>query len=359
MDNFAEWLDRFYRPSRDAVFRMTRHSPEKAHEMLIVFLRTIHRLRTHKMFSRKVADGASSSGGIEISNAAGFNKNAEIPPRLLYLAGFDRVVIGTVCKEPWQGNPKPRCVRFEETQSMVNWLGLPGVGSAAVRNYLESYRREPSPPLTLNVAPTPKPGTSLKPRIEDVAVTIKRMAPVQAIDRIELNVSCPNVGEGALPMGKRFLAEELVPLLETTGTIAERQKRDLYLKISPDLSSSEIEGFLETIRPFPVKGVVACNTGTKHPEKWILRSPGIGGASGEAVYEASEAVRRILRRKSPPGLEIIACGGINSIDKVDAERRKGIREFQLYTPLIFQGFVLISRLKRGCGNVGLPSENRK
>ena len=63
---------------------------------------------------------------------AGLNKNAEIPPSTMKYLGFDRVVIGTVTNDKWKGNPKPRIARYPSTESLVNWMGLPGEGAEKI-----------------------------------------------------------------------------------------------------------------------------------------------------------------------------------------------------------------------------------
>ena len=86
---------------------------------------------------------------VKISNAAGFNKNADIAPSVLEALGFNRVVIGTVTHDKWKGNPRPRMKRFPKTNSLVNWMGLPGHGSKRVAERLYDYDNQ-SVPLTIN-----------------------------------------------------------------------------------------------------------------------------------------------------------------------------------------------------------------
>jgi len=44
-------------------------------------------------------------------------------------------------------------------------------------------------------------------------------------------------------------------------------------------------------------------------------------------------------------LKIIACGGINSVERLNERLSNGATEIQIYTPLIFKGPKLLRKLK--------------
>jgi dihydroorotate dehydrogenase len=55
-------------------------------------------------------------------------------------AGFAFVEIGSVCKEPQPGNPKPRVFRLREDAAVINRYGFNTEGADAVEPRLQRYR---------------------------------------------------------------------------------------------------------------------------------------------------------------------------------------------------------------------------
>src|SRR6266567_6153477 len=65
--------------------------------------------------------------GLKLANpiglAPGFDKNAELVPSLRKL-GFGYLVVGSITPEARVGNPFPRLVRYPETLSIANSMGM-------------------------------------------------------------------------------------------------------------------------------------------------------------------------------------------------------------------------------------------
>ena len=152
MDIFRKSFDAFYDIIKPIVFSLTKTDPEKAHELFIGFCRTLHAFKLEGL----VLDNSANrlNPGFKISNAAGFNKNGEISPSVLKYLGFDRVVIGTVTYDEWKGNSRPRIRRYHKTESLVNWMGLPGIGAREIAEILYNYGNH-RVPLTINLMSTP------------------------------------------------------------------------------------------------------------------------------------------------------------------------------------------------------------
>src|SRR3989338_4795079 len=147
MDQIRNLFDRSYDLFKPLLFYLTKRDPETAHNIFVKFAQALHELRLEKFVLDNEENELESP--IEISNAAGLNKNGEIPPSFLAYLGFDRVVIGTVTYEPWKGNERLRCKRYESTAYLVNWLGLPGHGVKKVAERIIEYR-DPKTPITIN-----------------------------------------------------------------------------------------------------------------------------------------------------------------------------------------------------------------
>ena len=338
MEAVRDTFDWFYDSIKHGVFWATQKNPELAHTIFSGFCKGLYYCGLDKL----VLD-FEGSRDVEISNAAGFNKNGDFPLRVLGYLGFSRSVVGTVSADAWEGNPKPRIVRYPETKSMVNWMGLPGVGCYIVRENLE--KQEEKIPLTINIMGTP--GKESKERIKDLERSIVTLRDLDYVDRFELNVSCPNTkGSSGDFDAREEYRRELPNLLEVRGLI--RIDQEFYVKVSPDIDEEEVDELVRLGKEFDVDGYTLTNTTTHHDIRFIPNSPRKGGASGDAVYERARAVQKMFyKKKKDSGLnfKIIACGGINSLERLQERRELGAEEFQIYTPLIFEGFKLLRELR--------------
>ena len=332
-------FDAFYDLIKYPVFWATRKDPETAHNLFTWFCRTLHKTRLEDILLGHPESKRTCS--VPISNAAGFNKNAEIPPQVLRAFGFDRVVVGTVTYDAWDGNPRPRVIRFPQTNSMINWMGLPGIGAKGVRANLKQYiNPKDFVPVTINVMATPE--KYREEDLEDLSQTIFYLNDIPCIDRIELNISCPNT---SLPRGE--YQRQLDSMLGVVGQ-SRRPDQVIYIKVSPDLEESDVDQILEVSGSHDVTGFTTTNTTTNHHQEFIPESPGKGGASGDAVYEASLRVQRLFVDKiarAGNDYRLIACGGINSPARVQERLRHEASEIQIYTPFIFSGPRLLRKLK--------------
>ena len=334
-------FDDFYDFIKPAVFSFTEKDPEKAHQYFVSFLRFLYHANLDEFFLDNSSNYNPSS--MKISNAAGFNKNAEIPPSTMKYLGFDRVVIGTVTNEKWPGNPKPRIVRYPSTESLVNWMGLPGDGAEKIAERLSNYKRSLIP-VTINLMATPgKKGDEI---FSDLEETVLALRDAPNVDRAELNISCPNTHsqDGNLDARKEYQKKSKEMLSVVKSNLYPQQ--ELYLKISPDIDYQGVEEICSIADKNLVSGFTISNTTTRHDSKYILKSHEAGGASGNAVYNASLEVQKMFEKvMNKNNMKIIACGGINTFERVQERIIHGAEEIQLYTPLIFSGPKLLRELK--------------
>ena len=271
-------IERYFKEYRDKLFEQTKDDPEIAHEKFVRTSRIIDKLGLSKFLFDN--DSNYELGDCELSNAAGFNKNGTIPPRFLYYLGFDRVVVGTVTHDVYGGNPRPRIMRFPETESMVNWMGLPGVGSSQVARNLEYFEKYyPSPLITINLMSTP--GKSGKDVLKDLEGTLKDTIDLPNVDRFELNISCPNTHCGLGTDARQEYQDNLKSMLDVVRSNVGHRAIDL--KVSPDLDEFGVDSIIESSKEYDVDCFTTTNTTTEHDMEYISPSPGKGGASGEAV----------------------------------------------------------------------------
>jgi len=184
------------------------------------------------------------------------------------------------------------------------------------------------------------PGKTGDKLLKDLEKTILYTRDLPNVDRFELNISCPNThcGSGEMDARKEY-SKQLKDMLDAVyQTLHIHQESDL--KVSPDLTEEDVDGILETSSGYSVKGFTTTNTTTDHYPRFIPISPRKGGASGNAVYDNSLRVQNLVYDRTkhfsnPP--RITACGGINSIGRLEERVSFGATEIQAYTGLIFTG----------------------
>jgi len=331
MDLIRKHFDNFYDKIKQPIFRLTERDPEYAHELFSFFCRMLYTTSLDRLLDTTQNYSTTST---PISNAAGFNKNCEIPLRVMKYFGDDRVVIGSVNGEFWKGNKRPRIIRDIKSQSLINWMGLNSHGAEVVaRRTKKHYDKGLNIPVTISVTPTPEISWGRERRLEDVAKTIKAFRDFSFVDRFEYNPSCPNT-----EICREDQLGELKEMLELFIELAPNKK--LYVKVSPDLNSREINEFIESTFDF-VRGYVLTNTTTQHSYKK-------GGGSGEIVWRPSlETHKNFYRRLKNTPKKLIGCGGINSKERVNIREDYGASEIQIFTPRIFRGTKLLRELRGG------------
>ena len=211
------------------------------------------------------------------------------------------VVTKGVTNVPWEGNPTPRIA--EVYGGMLNAIGLqnPGIDVFIERDipFLKKYDTK----IIVNVC-----GKT----VEDYLEVVERLGDTQA-DMLEINVSCPNVKEGAIAFGQKADC-----LYDITSAIKKKAKQPIIMKLSPNVTD-----IAEMARAAEAAGADALSmintiTGMKidiHKRKFVLANK-TGGLSGPAVKPV--AVRMVYQASQAVKIPIIGMGGIaNAEDAIE------------------------------------------
>lgn len=244
--------------------------------------------------------------GLELANpimtASGTCGYAYEYADLCDLSKLGAFVTKSITSKPRPGNEPSRIV--ETRGGMLNAIGLANVGLEVFLNEkLPQLRqmRQTGPRIIVNVA-----GHDA----EDFASTAARIASEDAVDAIELNVSCPNVA-GGLDYGTN--PDMLEPLVaQVRGAMAGRVK--LIVKLSPNVGDitetarAAVAGGADILSMINTFTALAVDIHTRRPRL----SHGTGGLSGPAirplaVYLVNLVYRKVARDAAVP---IIAMGGI-------------------------------------------------
>ena len=212
------------------------------------------------------------------------------------------VVTKGVANVPWPGNPTPRVA--EVYGGMLNAIGLqnPGIDVFLERDipFLNQYDTK----VIVNVC-----GRT----VEDYVEVAERLGEEEAVAMLEINVSCPNVKEGAIAFGQNADA-----LSHITREIKRHAKQPVIMKLSPNVT--DIALLAKTAEEAGADALALINTitGMKidiHRRKFALANK-TGGMSGPAIKPI--AVRMVYQAAQAVKLPIIGMGGIaNGEDAVE------------------------------------------
>jgi dihydroorotate dehydrogenase len=273
--------------------------------------------------------------------AAGVDKNATWF-RALSSLGFGFVEVGTVTAEPQPGNPGKRVSRLPRDRALLNAMGFPNDGAAAIAGRLGGPRRET---VGVNIGKTMT--VDLADAIPDYEASTRLLA--ARADYLVVNVSSPNT-PGLTQMQS---PERLTALVEGVRGELRRVSRELpiLVKIGPDLTDEEVDRIAELALSLRLEGIVAVNTTVRldlaSASEEIDRLPHRGGISGAPLKERSLAVLERLHEKVDGQLTLVSVGGIETPE--DAWRRilAGASLLQAYTAFVYQGPLWPHRMNRG------------
>ena len=328
-----------------------RSGPEQAHEFASRFLQCLEHVpalpflfREMNMVSHSLTEQTLWSLPFEnpVGLAAGMDKTGKTLPAWQML-GFGFLEAGGFTKNEQEGNPKPRMFRLTEDEAIINRMGFNNPGAEKAREHFRKMRRL-EVPLGINIGKSKD--TPNEEAHDDYAYTFERLYPFG--DFFVVNVSSPNT------LGLRDLQAKsfLTGILQAVRLKANRQPhkprqrlKPILVKISPDLTSGELDEVLEVCSAEDISGIIAANTTT---ERKNLKSSvnETGGLSGPPLFErALLFVRRIRTRL--PSMPIIGVSGINSAHRAYEMIRAGANLVQIYTSLIYEGPGLPRRINAG------------
>ena len=203
------------------------------------------------------------------------------------------VVTKGVANVPWPGNPTPRVA--ETYGGMLNAIGLqnPGIDVFIERDipFLKKYDTK----IIVNVC-----GKT----VEDYIDVVERLGN-QPVDMLEINVSCPNVKEGAIAFGQKADA-----LFHITKEIKAKAKQPVIMKLSPNVT--DITEMAKAAEAAGADAISLINTltGMKidvHRKTFAIANK-TGGLSGPAIKPV--AVRMVYQAANAVKIPIIGMGGI-------------------------------------------------
>jgi dihydroorotate dehydrogenase len=256
--------------------------------------------------------------------------------------------VGTVTRQMQAGNPKPRVFRVTESQGMINSMGFPNNGVAALKI------RRGEAKVGINIGKSMD--TPIERAAEDYADLFRKV--YHDADYVAINVSSPNT----LNLRQLQAREYIEELLKEVTAVRDEVMRaphgrsaaepriarcvPVLVKIAPDLTEREVDDVLGAIELAGMDGVIATNTTIEREGIPAQYRDLKGGLSGMPLRDRSTAMISSIHRKTSGRLPIIGVGGVmNPLDAL-AKFEAGAALVQVYTGLVYAGPSLAKQINR-------------
>ena len=204
------------------------------------------------------------------------------------------VVTKGVANVPWPGNPTPRVA--EVYGGMLNAIGLQNPGIDVFMERDIPFLKQFDTKVIVNVC-----GKT----VEDYVEVVERLGDEAAVSMLEINVSCPNVKEGAIAFGQKADA-----LFGITQEIKRHAKQPVIMKLSPNVTDITEMAKAAEAAGADALSLINTITGMKidiHKRKFAIANK-TGGMSGPAIKPI--AVRMVYQAAHAVKIPIIGMGGI-------------------------------------------------
>lgn len=214
------------------------------------------------------------------------------------LSKLGGIVVKGTTLNPRQGNPYPRMA--ETPSGMLNAVGLQNKGVEYFCSEIYPSIKDIDTHMIVNVS-----GST----VEDYMATAERIAELDKIPAIELNISCPNVKEGGMAFGVTCAGAA-----EVVRAVRKVYPKTLIVKLSPNVTditeiarAVEAEG-ADSISMINTLLSMAIDVKSRKP----ILSTVTGGLSGPAVKPV--ALRMVWQTAKVVSIPIIGMGGISSCE---------------------------------------------
>lgn len=211
------------------------------------------------------------------------------------LGGF--IVKGTTLT-PREGNDYPRMI--ETTGGMLNCVGLQNKGVDYFCRHIYPQIKDIKTNILVNVS-----GSDAA----NYAACAERIAELEAIPAIELNISCPNVKDGGMAFGTTCEGAAAV-----VSAVRKVYDKTLIVKLSPNVT--DIAAIARAVEDAGADAVSLINTLMGASIDIERRRPhlsiGTGGLSGPAMKPI--AVRMVMQTARAVKIPVIGIGGICSTE---------------------------------------------
>jgi dihydroorotate dehydrogenase (fumarate)/dihydroorotate dehydrogenase len=264
--------------------------------------------------------------GIDLPNpvglAAGFDKDCELIDALSCL-GFGFLTVGSIMPEPRTGHPYPRLVRYQDTESLADSMGLPSRGLAYCVERLKRVPRR-RVPVFANIG-----GFTAD------AIAASYLAVEPHVDAVEISLMCPNMPRDGSPFDDVGLLRDILKRIES-------RRKPAVVRVPNDTAKSDrVAELIECCIEGGIDGIkVAGGRPVAEPRLGMKQGTLHGPAVFEAALENVERAAGYARGRIP----IKGNGGVRPGRDVLTMMRAGATCVDLYSAFIYQGWEVARRI---------------
>ena len=205
------------------------------------------------------------------------------------------IVKGTTIQQR-EGNPYPRMA--ETPSGMLNAVGLQNKGADYFVKEIYPKIRDINTNIIVNVS-----GSSIDTYVE----CAEKIAPLEYIPAIELNISCPNVKQGGMAFGVSASSAA-----EVVRAVRKVYSKTLIVKLSPNVT--DISEIARAVEAEGADSVSLINTilgmAIDAEKRKPILSTITGGLSGPCIKPV--ALRMVWQTAHAVKIPVIGLGGISS-----------------------------------------------
>ena len=193
-----------------------------------------------------------------------------------------------------EGNPYPRMA--ETPSGMLNAVGLQNKGVDYFINNIYPRIKDYQCKIIVNVS-----GAS----IDDYVAVCEKLMPLERVDGIEVNISCPNVKQGGMAFGTTCEGAASV-----TAAVRKAYSKPIIIKLSPNVT--DIASIAKAVESEGADAVSLTNTflgmAIDVEKQAPILSTITGGLSGPCIRPI--AVRMVWQVAKAVNIPVIGLGGI-------------------------------------------------
>lgn len=193
-----------------------------------------------------------------------------------------------------EGNPYPRMA--ETPSGMLNAVGLQNKGVDYFINNIYPRIKDYQCKIIVNVS-----GAS----IDDYVAVCEKLMPLERVDGIEVNISCPNVKQGGMAFGTTCEGAAAV-----TAAVRKAYSKPMIIKLSPNVT--DIASIAKAVESEGADAVSLTNTflgmAIDVEKQAPILSTITGGLSGPCIRPI--AVRMVWQVSKAVNIPVIGLGGI-------------------------------------------------
>jgi dihydroorotate dehydrogenase len=275
--------------------------------------------------------------------------------------------------------------RLVDDDAIINSYGFNSLGADVVEEHLKAYRekqkqkqkqqqQEQATTTTFSVqdilwgkTATPTAGLvgvnlgknkdSTTP-IEDYQALIRQLGPYA--DYLVINVSSPNTPGLRELQASSSLETLLKACLEARNELQTKNAPPLLVKLSPDLSDSELQEIAKVLLDLRMDGIIVTNTTIQRPASLLSNKKSeSGGLSGRPLNQRSTECIANLYQWTDGSIPIIGVGGVFEAHDVYEKTCAGASVVQIYSGMVYQGPGLVSKLRHDLATLLLQNGHRR